>query len=79
MLADYFMGDYGERLTGFLNEPGITGMLETSDHEALDMVSRFIGAIVDPLSGLYLGSITKAFTPNADHLGFLHQREMRPE
>lgn len=65
------------RLACVFNETGIIIMFEASDYEALDMVSRSTGVIVDCLCELDSGSITKKFTLYADPVRFVHRRRMR--
>ena len=45
--VDYSKGVVGPRLNGFFTENGIIGMLEGKDYEAMDIVSPFLGAILD--------------------------------
>lgn len=66
-------------LLGFSNETYITGMLEASDYEALDMVSTFIGTLVDRLCRFECGLIAKAFTLHDELLKFVHLKGRRPD
>lgn len=53
-------------------DPVTIGLLKASDYGELDIVSAFIGSIIDQLCGLTCGSIRKTFTLNLDPLSFLH-------
>lgn len=49
----YSKGESAGQVEGFFNEAAIIEMLEEYDYGAVDMVSPFIGRIVDQLCGLY--------------------------
>lgn len=53
-------------------------MLNDSDYEVKQMVSRFIGAIADRFYGVDCGSVTEVFTTYVDVINLLYRRRNRP-
>lgn len=45
--VDFKKPGKSNRFTGLFTETGMTGMLEAADFDSVDMVSPFLGAIVD--------------------------------
>lgn len=52
MYVDFSKGEKTLELNCFFNTAGVMGMIEAKDYDKIDMVSPFMGAIVDRLYGL---------------------------
>lgn len=77
--VDFSSGESGLRLSGFFTEHGIVGMLEAKDYDVMDMVSPFIGAIIDRCCGLVdVATVTSSFTQYVDLVSFIFRRNMVP-
>lgn len=75
---DFSKGEYAGRLSGFLTETVITVMLQTGDYAAVDMVSLFLGALVDRLCGVSNFVVSKSDTKYVYMVGFFFRRHRRP-
>lgn len=65
--VDYSRGESGGSLSGFFLDAGIMGMLEGHGYELMDMISPFIGAIIDTRYGeLTDVAVTTVFTKFKD-------------
>lgn len=66
-------------ISGLFTDSGIAGMLEASDLKSVDMVSPFLGAIIDRCCGEVEGApITKVFTQFKDLMDEVYQRNKVP-
>ena len=77
--VDYSKGVVGPRLNGFFTENGIIGMLEGKDYEAMDIVSPFLGAILDMCCGEQDNApITRTYTKYSEILNFVNRSWLLP-
>lgn len=77
--CDYSKGECGGRLNGFFTETGIVGMLEAKEYDSVDMVSPFLGAIIDACCGLTdTADVTQSYTDYADLVDFIYRRNDCP-
>lgn len=62
-------------LNGFFRDAGLTGRLEASDYDAVDLVSLFLGALADEFCGLYkTAEVTKVFTQYVNNVNFVFKK-----
>lgn len=75
--SDFLKEVSGDRLSGVYNETGLLGMLKSADFEFIDLISSFIGAIVDISWGNVNNALeTKVITEYCKLLRAIYRREL---
>lgn len=74
-----FLWDNSNALSGLLREDGIHGKPEASDHDSIDEVLLFFGALTDRLTGCPAASVTGTYTMYCNSLNLIHGHCSQPE
>ena len=77
--VDFSKGNIDGKISGLFNEHGLIGMLEAADMKSIDMVSPFLGAIIDRCCAeVVTAPVTGTFTLFIDMIDEIYERDRIP-
>ena len=77
--VDFSKGFTGERLSDLFMDDGLIGMLEAADIKTVDMLSPFLGALIDTYCGEFdKAPVTTVFTQYVDLVDVVYRRNQVP-